>query len=63
MNFDSYYQPPDPEPIRCVEHGVDECDLDTDECSEDDGCNICGVPFGCICDDLYESYRESLWED
>lgn len=62
MNFDTYYQPP--EPTFCFTHGED-CDADPmDECDgfEPDPCNICGFD-PCNCDDQYEAFRESRWED
>lgn len=45
-----------------------ECEADHDDC---DGCNcpghqpdcdLCNVSHGCICDDLYERYREQRME-
>lgn len=48
-----------------------ECDDDHDYCDESDcecvghmsGCDICHVSHGCVCDDLYESWKDQRMED
>lgn len=64
--YDSWLQPPDPEPFHCLEHDdEDECGGTEDDCREDDGCNICGAPLArwCRCDDLYEASKEDRFFD
>lgn len=58
----NYYEAPDP--TYCWTHGED-CEAEPmDSCPEFDGdpCNICDSPI-CHCDDDYERFRESQWED
>ena len=38
-----------------AEDCVDECN-----CDSHSNCIICGVNCGCMCDELYENYRDSL---
>jgi len=67
MNLSSYLEPPDPIEYVCDESGSmrEDCDLDHDgdDCPEREPCNICGGVTYCRCDDAYEEYRESRWED
>lgn len=64
--YDAWRLASPPEPTYDCECDLDHDDCDGDECDckgHDDGCSICGVEHGCICDDLYEAWKDRRDED
>lgn len=42
--------------LFCEDIGCDVCEQE----SQDDGCQICQSDRGCVCDEMYEAYKDSL---
>ena len=57
-------EPPEPEFDCECEEDHDDCDVTDCPCEgHDNGCSMCRMPHGCICDDLYERHKDRRLEN